>query len=909
VLSLGPLAFASPWVLLALGLLPIVYWLIRVTPPAPRRVDFPAVRLLMRLPRPEDAPAHTPWWLLLMRLLLAALVIVALARPVLNPAAPLTGGGPLVLVIDDGWSAAPQWDATRRHAFDLVERAERDGRDVVIATTAAAGTSAPAPARALRPADARAALQALQPKPWAGDRGRALAALAGLDLSGGDVRWLSDGIAAGDVDQGLARRIAAFGPVSLSEPSAEAAAMAVLPPRAEPGALVVPVTRADVAGAAEVEVVASGGGRALASAIARFEPGAVNAEARVELPSEVRNGIDRVALGAQASAGGTFLMDERWRRRPVGLVSGDAAEAAQPLLSDVFYLNRALAPFADVRLGRVGEILARPVALIALADVGQIVGPDRDALAKWLDQGGVLVRFAGPRMAAQTDDLIPVPLREGGRALGGALTWEQPQPLAAFPSGSPFAGLAIAPDVTVSRQVLAEPTPDLGEKTWARLADGTPLVTADRRGKGWLVLVHTTANAEWSNFALSGLYVDVLRRLVELSAGIAGTEGSAPLPPWSLMDGFGRLGAPGPSALAVPPGTFADLRPGPEHPPGFYGDATARHALNVTRADTTLARIGQLDGIARREGPSAEGEHDLMPALLAAALAIALLDTLVGLVLRGHLDRRRAAAAMLAAALLLPLGPPRSAQAQTTEQAGTAAVLDAVTRIHLAYVVTGDGSADEMSKAGLDGLGAVLRQRTAVETGDAVGVDPETDDLSFYPLLYWPMSTGQKPLTPQALARVDAYMKTGGTILFDTRDAERGFAGTGGGPGTAVLRDILGRLDVPPLVPVPPEHVLTKSFYLMQAFPGRYAGGTVWVEAPAAGANDGVSSLVIGGNDWASAWAVDQGGRPLAALSPGEPQQREWAYRFGVNLVMYALTGNYKADQVHVPALLERLGQ
>jgi hypothetical protein len=147
-------------------------------------------------------------------------------------------------------------------------------------------------------------------------------------------------------------------------------------------------------------------------------------------------------------------------------------------------------------------------------------------------------------------------------------------------------------------------------------------------------------------------------------------------------------------------------------------------------------------------------------------------------------------------------------------------------------------------------------------------------------------------------------MKRGGTILFDTRDGEQG----GGGTGNQVLRRLLSRLDVPPLTPVPKDHILTKAFYLMQEFPGRWGGGQVWVEKHQGGSNDGVSGLIIGASDWAAAWAISDDGTPLAAVTPGGPRQRELAYRFGVNLVMYVLTGNYKADLVHVPALLDRLG-
>jgi hypothetical protein len=168
------------------------------------------------------------------------------------------------------------------------------------------------------------------------------------------------------------------------------------------------------------------------------------------------------------------------------------------------------------------------------------------------------------------------------------------------------------------------------------------------------------------------------------------------------------------------------------------------------------------------------------------------------------------------------------------------------------------------------------------------------------------------------MAKVDTFMKNGGTILFDTRDAG-GFSTSGADtPETLKLREILAFVDVPPLEPVPPDHVLTKAFYLLTEFPGRWANSELWVESlsdqptdsnrPARG-GDGVSPILITGNDMAAAWAVDDGGLWLYPTVPSDPRQRELAFRAGVNIVMYSLTGNYKADQVHVPALLERLGQ
>ena len=245
----------------------------------------------------------------------------------------------------------------------------------------------------------------------------------------------------------------------------------------------------------------------------------------------------------------------------------------------------------------------------------------------------------------------------------------------------------------------------------------------------------------------------------------------------------------------------------------------------------------------------------------------------------------------------------------------------ATEKTHLAYVVTGDADVDAVSKAGLTGLTLFLAQRTALEAGEPIGLDLARDELAFFPLIYWPVSPNAPKPSKAALERIDTYMKRGGTVLFDTRDAIDVTPGITGEqtPGVLALRSILSSLDIPELEPVPRDHVLTKTFFLLRDFPGRFTTGRLWVEAlPAEGkdevdrparAGDGVSSILITSNDLAGAWAMRPDGQPMLPLVPGEPRQREFAFRAGTNIVMYALTGNYKADQVHIPALLERLGQ
>jgi len=313
--------------------------------------------------------------------------------------------------------------------------------------------------------------------------------------------------------------------------------------------------------------------------------------------------------------------------------------------------------------------------------------------------------------------------------------------------------------------------------------------------------------------------------------------------------------------------------------------------------------------------------------LFLAALALLLIDALVVFWLAGGLYRlipRRATAAVIAILAVAALAfSAVSANAQSDPGKDQFAA-KATVETHLAYVVTGDPEVDAISKAGLQGLTLFLAQRTALEAGEPIGLDIARDELAFFPLIYWPVVPNAQKPSAQALARIDAYMKQGGTVLFDTRDAVMAPPGPGGetrSPGMVALRSIISSLDIPELEPIPRDHVLTKTFYILRDFPGRFNSGQLWVEAmpaekddddeskrPARG-GDGVSSIIITSNDLAGAWAQRPDGQPMLPLAPGEPRQREFAFRAGVNIVMYALTGNYKADLVHMPALLERLGQ
>ena len=931
-----PLTFAEPLLLLGLLSLPALWWLLRVMPPRPRRIEFPPTKLLFDIAPKEETPSRTPWWLTAIRLAAAALLIIAAAGPIWNPSTGLgASNAPVVILLDDGWSSAASWETRIKAADELIAKADNDRRAVALVAL-----SEPARDITMMPAGtARVALRQISPKPWSVERVETLPAIERFLKTTGDaeIAWLTDGTDTGrgsEFLEGLSKTIGeraltifegAPAPMALAAAENAAAKMTVKVLRPQGGAAVGTVRAVDAKGSpiGEARFVFANRDR--------------ETEASFDLPVELRNDIARLEFAGERSAGAVQLLDKRWRRRAVGVVSGATSDTAQPLLAANFYLTRALSPFADVRAGdrgapqqAIGQFLDQKLPMIVMADVGTLSPEIRERLNAWIEQGGVLVRFAGPRLAQADDDLVPVRLRRGGRILGGSLTWEKPQHLSTFAADGPFAGLNVPKDITVSRQVLAEPDAVLAAKTWATLEDGTPLVTGERRGKGVVSLFHVGADMRWSDLPMSGSFVEMLRRIVDSSgytstpgAGVAAEGAVEMVAPLRTLDGFGAFGPP-PSTAKPMPADYRD-RATPERPPGFYGPAEGPIAVNTLAAADRLVALDTSALRAQRATYTNAEPRDLRGILLASALALFLIDAVIvamlGAGLAAILRRWRAAPASLALALVFALATttPSPLRAQGNDEFA----MRSVSQTRLAYVVTGNADVDNIVKAGMSGLTLFLAQRTALEAGDPVGVDPARDDLSFFPLIYWPVVPGAAKPSQDTLNRIDAYMKQGGTVLFDTRDAVEAPPGDNGSsqtPGMLTLRNILSSLDVPELEPVPREHVLTKTFYLLRDFPGRYTSGQTWVETlprdddeeaasrPAHG-GDGVSPIIITSNDLAGAWALRPDGQPMLPVSGSDIRQREFAFRSGVNIVMYTLTGNYKADQVHAPALIERLGQ
>ena len=926
------LTFLTPWLLSALLGLPVLWLLLRAVPPAPVRRFFPGVILLLGLRDKTQNSDRTPWWLLLIRMLAIALIILGLAGPVLNPQSTNIKRSNLLILMDGGWAAARDWQAHQTLLERVLNQAARAGRPVAIARLTTPSTPIFQSAQSWQKR-----LPSLAPTPWEPNASNMRTAVQRLDDQPFDSLWLSDGLA----QSGRAALLSTLqnrGDVEVIETGQPL--FALEPPQLSDGIITLYAIRLPNRMDQSVTIRAHGtdpNGRSqiISTVTAEFTEGATRIPVQISLPAELRERVSLFDIGGQTSAAAVSLTGNSLLRREVALISEGADREGLELLSPLHFIAKAYAPSAELLSGDLTTLLPANPDLVVLADIAKLSKTEETALGQWVAEGGLLLRFAGPRLAASDlsrsteHPLMPVRLRAGGRTVGGAMSWGAPKSLAAFSPNSPFFGLEIPNDVRVSAQVLAQPDPSLSQRVIAMLADGTPLVTRKQSGKGQIVLFHVTANAEWSSLPLSGLFVQMLERLSQSVAGsqpdTASLQGTI-WQPSQMLSAQGQL-EPATRLAGIAAEKLFDAPLSAEIRPGLYTHAKEQVARNVIATDSRFLPAVWPNGTNLR-GLSDRSERPLGGWCLMLSLLILLVDVLATLSLSGRLVSTAAVLCLLAT---LSNIRPASAQDNTATHEQTMDGLEgavvsekawqASSQLTLAYVVTGNRQVDSISKAGLDGLSQTLFARTSVEPAAPVGLDLERDTLTFYPLLYWPMTADQPTPSSKAYRKINGFLKSGGMIVFDTRDGDIAGFGTSS-PNALKLQKITYGIDIPALEPMPQDHVLTRAFYLLQDFPGRYTQPDIWLEAapqaiekaegmPFRNLNDGVSPVVIGANDWAAAWAVDAQGRQMFPIgrNASQSRQRELAYRFGVNLVMHVLTGNYKSDQVHVPALLDRLGQ
>ena len=440
----------------------------------------------------------------------------------------------------------------------------------------------------------------------------------------------------------------------------------------------------------------------------------------------------------------------------------------------------------------------------------------------------MLIRFAGPNLEGSNTDLLPVKLRSLDlRTFGGSLSWEKPASIKKFPTSSPLYGITIQEDILIKRQVIAQPSAELLNNTWATLEDGTPLITANMLDNGFNIFFHITANPDWSNMPLTGTFVEVLERLISMSEGIESVNTNITLKPYKLLDGFGRIIDPPSNAL--PMNFELNANSVKSRAPGYYGNELYRRVLNISDYINKLEpKTVTFQDETKIEKYISENLMQLQPILLLLLIALAIIDSIVSLRIKGILNINSLKNSFKVFTCII-----------FTSLFASEFIIHAESKFsaletQLAYVLTNNDDINMISYLGLLELSKVLRNRTSIETSDPKAININNDQIAFHPLLYWPITTEEISLDDSSINKIQNYMKNGGLIIFDTRDAiPSNIISNNQSIEQNILRSILKSLDLPVLIKVPNDHVLKRSFYLLDNLPGRYVGESVWVEATA----------------------------------------------------------------------------
>ncbi len=912
------LQFASPWFLAALAGLPILWWLLKLTPPKAKSLNFGGLYFLQKISNEEKTSNKLPLWLLILRLAIIACLILAFSEPFYKKSNFLqteTTGKTVIVLIDNGWASAQNWTSMKNQASTLIKEAGKNDQQIILKALFDEGE---ADIGVTPFENALSNLNQITPQVLPESLKDYESLKNELESftrnSNSVIFYLNDGLSF-ETENEFIRDLNNSATLKIFDNSEEANILS-LHRSAYQGALELTVTNKGIQDSAVSQNLLqfNDDSQLINSQILAINDDEELNRVTLNAESSILRQTTLTTLESQNHAGAKIWNKSNQVEKTIGLLQGKSKEGSDQLeyLSPYFYIEKALAPYHEVIKGELSDVIEKSNVII-LANSTDLKENDVEPLRNWINEGGIFIRFADENLATgMFKELSPVNLRITGREFDTAFSWQDPQEIQDYPNNSLFAAYRVPNDIEVKRQILAEPSLDLNDKTLASLEDGTPMITASQEELGWLVLYHIDATPQWSNLPISGHFIEQLNALSQLSTNTVTTNASGDGKRiFRLIQeiGFqGKLNAATQKGLSIELPLANNFEISKETPAGVYENENGQlYNLNFGATASKDIRLSvALPSRLNVMNYTNDKDIEFKPYFLMAGLILLLIDWIYMLSYQGIFRRFTFGALFLLFSL--------SFNPSQTMAADPVPYTDG---IYLAYIKSGDPNIDRLAEAGLTGLMSETIKRTSADLKGVVGINLESDPLYPYPLIYWPLKNSgvnTNYLSNKTSAKLSHYFANGGLLFIDTRDQylfssnsddliELNYQNN----ASNRLQTLFNNIDIPPMKKMAKDHVLARSFYLLENYPGLYKNGGLWIAEQSKTINDGVSPLIVGSNDWISAWAVDQNNQPMINVPVGGNYQREISYRFGINLILYALTGNYKEDQIHIPFILERL--
>ncbi len=767
-------AFIAPYMLFGLFLLPLFYWLMRIKPIKPEPVIFPAFTLLASLTPQEETPKGIPLFMLLFRLCILSLLILGFSGPVLFPKQ-TEFAKKQVYIIDNGWSATPNWSQLQKEVLSHLEQAKKQNALIKLIFTA---TPSNKPSW-ISPETAEKQIKTQTPNPWPVQRLTALQTCCKSENSESTgLFWFSDGLASNQ-DKAFSEQLKkTYTPqfFNLYQPVPNKTAHALTPPVREQNGISIQLLRAHSDKQAHYTIFANDLAQyGLFEKEITLDPGKKTVKFLFKLPDHITNNIVSIQTASNSSAGNIVLVDRNWKRPDIGLVLPSDSYESRPYLSDLYYLKKALSPFINLKEAPLSDLLKKNLDGLIMIDEAR---NDTQEIQDYIKKGGFLIRFSGSKLANHPDSLTPVKLRKGKHVNQGSLNWNKPTRIEPFKINTPYYGIEITEPIFVYQQILAEPGLDLSNYIWANLSDGSPLITSKPFGKGRIVLFHIRPHPDWSDLPMSNLFVQILRKTLDQIHNKPKMEYEDGLYfPTHLINADGQLyeaAAQSDPIRLTPKIGMPDVKI--NTPPGLYQGKQGEIALNIMHQDSMLIKINPHLFSAQTLIYGHLQNINLGKWLLGLAFIFLILDGLLMLYFSGKTARlttfvRSSTPIFLICICYAVLFLSSSAYGQTnppskSSPSETDFPQEILRSLNFGYIKTHHPKTDQISQEGLEGLIQILSERSSIEANSAIGIDIEKDSLKPFPIIYWPITSQMSELSQKTAKKISSYLINGGLIVF-----------------------------------------------------------------------------------------------------------------------------------------------
>lgn len=621
----------------------------------------------------------------------------------------------------------------------------------------------------------------------------------------------------------------------------------------------------------------------------------------VEIPKEKNDLIYYFKISNSKSVSSVAIKSNYVKKKKIGLVQTNFQDNDNEYFRANFFVRKALESNYDLKSLPLDQLLSPNKSLIISDDFDTTFFGFEERILQWIGEGGTFLKFAGDKFLSHAENnqlssvLGIIPITKKVISVDGELSFKRNLSIAQISGKSPIRDFEIPKKIKINKYIeIPKNIDNLKLKFWVKLDNGAPLITQRPYEKGNLILVHLPANNEWSNISLSIFFPDLLNKIIQISRGINAEEVQQIFKPLKILDALGNLVEPRIDTLNLDSKIFMDSKLTRDNPPGLYKNELGFHGLNISDYLQNEYDYIYLPKEIIIDDFNSNSSFEIKNFLVLLCLLVFVCETLVNFLGRDFLKFKYFNPLKVMFLILIVFSPNIVFANEK---------LDYLGQTKLAYIQTGVEEIDRINYEGLREISSYISSKTSAILGSPIGLDLEKDEIDYFPIIYISLIKNAKNLNDISLGKLQNFINSGGILLFDCKAS---FESLFVEDCLILFKKHYKNLDISAFKKLTSESTLSKSFYLLNSYPGR-KNEMVYIAYNNQINNDKVLSIVIGNNDWTGAWAKDANNSFLLPLFENDKEQRDLSFRFGTNIVLYSLTGNYKSDQVHIPEILKRM--